>query len=64
MDEWLAKGFGTELLDSRQYAGLGDPYWVLASTGFTSQQEAADECSFVLGEPPFAFLTDCIPRQL
>jgi hypothetical protein len=63
--EWQSRGFaGAVVIDSRRYDGLGDPFWVLAVEGFGNEADAIDQCSFILGEPPFSFFDECLVRQL
>lgn len=62
--EWMSQGLDPVLIDSRDFDGLNDPFWVLALAGFASKTEAQDACAEILGSPAFGFVPDCLVRQL
>lgn len=62
--DWTSQGLNPELIDSRDFDGLNDSYWVLGLAGFTSKAEAQDACAEILGSPAFGFVPDCLVRQL
>lgn len=62
--DWSNNGLIPVLIDSRDFASLNDPYWVLALAGFADETEAQEACAEILGSPAFGFVPDCQPRQL
>lgn len=60
---WNAGGLGVELLDSRDYTALNDPYWVVAFSGLLTRADAENACAEILGSPAFD-VVECVSRQL